>query len=317
MIKELGIFKRDAGDMCNPTPSPLCDGNRLYCITGNGSRFGVADKFSNLPFVPFPDAPSFIALHKNSGELLWKNAAPGKNIFFGQWASPALLEVENRKAVIFPGGDGWLYALSPESGKVLGSVNLNTDAKRPWTLSRRGDALFCMHKPLVVGNEIYLGLNQDQEASGSIRGPLVCIDGKALVSNLPPEKTIRWKFENPEFDGVTGELASHKNLLFAVSRNGILVAIQRSSGRLKWHVDLREGSSRYPGITVADDKIYVPTADSIWEFAADDLPRPFGRYKFNNQPCGKPIVSGNHLFVTTSGRLWCLRRMDMAVPADR
>ena len=34
-------------------------------------------------------APSFVALDKTTGKVVWKDNSPGKNILDGQWANPA------------------------------------------------------------------------------------------------------------------------------------------------------------------------------------------------------------------------------------
>ena len=90
MIGQLGVFKRDACDIGNPTPSPLVVENRVYCVTGNGTTFGYSKQYAGLPLVPKSDAPSFLAVDKENGQVVWSSSLPGKRLMYGQWGSPAL-----------------------------------------------------------------------------------------------------------------------------------------------------------------------------------------------------------------------------------
>ena len=71
--------------------------------------------------IPAPFAPSFIALDLQTGDLLWDSDLPGDQILHGQWANPAYGEAGGRKQVIFPGGDGWVYALAPDPANSSGN----------------------------------------------------------------------------------------------------------------------------------------------------------------------------------------------------
>ncbi|HSQ55728.1 MAG TPA: PQQ-binding-like beta-propeller repeat protein, partial [Gemmata sp.] len=106
MIKELNVFPHNLA-AC----SPLIVGDIVYVVTGNG----VDENHIKLPS---PDAPSFIALDKMTGKLLWKDNSPGKNIMHGQWGIPSYA-AEPVPQVLFPGGDGWLRAFEPKTGKLL------------------------------------------------------------------------------------------------------------------------------------------------------------------------------------------------------
>ena len=85
--------------------SPLVVGDRIFVVTGNG-----VDENGK---VVAPRAPSFVALEKRTGKLLWQSALPGDKIIHGQWSSPVYAEVGGQGQVLFPGGDGVLYSLEP------------------------------------------------------------------------------------------------------------------------------------------------------------------------------------------------------------
>ncbi len=46
----------------------------------------------------------------------------------GQWSNPTYAEVNGKSMVIFPGGDGWIYAFNPNSkgeGELLWKFDCN------------------------------------------------------------------------------------------------------------------------------------------------------------------------------------------------
>ena len=113
MMKELNVFPHNLA-AC----SPLIVGDTLYVVTANG----VDEDHVNIPC---PDAPSFIAVDKNTGKVMWKSNAPGRNIMHGQWSNPAYAVVNGKPQVIFPGGDGWLRGFDPDTGKLIWKFDCN------------------------------------------------------------------------------------------------------------------------------------------------------------------------------------------------
>src|SRR4029077_9316844 len=110
------------------TCSPLAVGDTLFLITSNGVDEAHKD-------IPRPDAPSFIAVNKKEGTVRWKTNLPSANLLkpganvkslidrglvlmHGQWSNPAFAVVDGQPQVIFPGGDGWLYAFEPDKGEL-------------------------------------------------------------------------------------------------------------------------------------------------------------------------------------------------------
>ena len=81
--------------------SPLIVGDLVFVTTGNG----VDDDDQLLA----PKAPSFIALNKLTGKVVWESSLPGSNIILGQWSSPTVAVVNGAPQVIFAGGDGVVY----------------------------------------------------------------------------------------------------------------------------------------------------------------------------------------------------------------
>lgn len=103
--------------------SPAIDNLRVFVVTGNG----VTDDHRTLEA---PQAPSFLALDKRTGKVLWSDNSPGENILHGQWGSPVYAVLGGVPQVIFPGGDGWLYSFDPAGtpegkSKLLWKFDIN------------------------------------------------------------------------------------------------------------------------------------------------------------------------------------------------
>ncbi len=98
MIKELGVRPRNMS-ACSVTAA----GDLLLVNTANG-----VDETQKRLLAP--QAPSFIAMEKHTGKLVWADSSPNGNILDGQWSSPATAVLGGVPQAIFAGGDGWLYS---------------------------------------------------------------------------------------------------------------------------------------------------------------------------------------------------------------
>ena len=125
MIDELGVFPHNLA-----TSSPIVYGDLVFLLTSNG-----VDEFHKE--VVLPRAPSFIAVNKRTGKLVWESRIPGDRILHGQWSSPTIGIVNGHTHVFFGGGDGWVYALEAETGKLVWKCDLNPKDSI-WRLYGRG-----------------------------------------------------------------------------------------------------------------------------------------------------------------------------------
>ncbi len=97
MMNQLGVFQHNMATL-------LSDLRWQYALRQHFA--GVDEGQVNIPNVL---APSFICLNRETGEVLWTDNSPGKNILHGQWSSPAYAVLGDVPQVIFGGGDGYLY----------------------------------------------------------------------------------------------------------------------------------------------------------------------------------------------------------------
>lgn len=124
------------------------------------------------------DAPSFICLNRETGDLVWADSSSSLNVLHGQWSSPAFAELGGVGQVIFGGGDGWIYAYDAagENGKskLLWKFDCNPKASlfRP---GGAGDRNFIVATPTIYNDKVFIAVADDPEW-GSANGRLWCID---------------------------------------------------------------------------------------------------------------------------------------------
>jgi len=166
MMRELGSVQRY---MCSS--SVTAAGDLLLATTSNGRD--VTDK------MPAPQAPSFLALDKRTGKLVWADNSPGDNVLDGQWSSPAFAVLGGVPQAIFAGGDGWLYGFEAGPGaggkpKLLWRFDCNPKPA-VWEGNGSGERNTIVSTPVVYGGRVYVATGQDPE-SGEGPGDLWCID---------------------------------------------------------------------------------------------------------------------------------------------
>jgi outer membrane protein assembly factor BamB len=294
MIKELNVFPHNLA-----TSSPLLVGDLLFLVTSNGVDEGHID-------IPQPKAPSFICLNKKDGTLKWQNNFPsvklvearakdrevstkelsdkGLVLMHGQWSSPVYAEVSGKAQVIFPGGNGWLYAFEPDTGKLLWKFDCNPKDSY-YVLGGKGTRSDFIATPVVWQNRLYIGVGQDPEHKEGV-GHLWCIDlvkanQKGATNkdndvspaddNFDPQATankdsaLGWHFggkkkggeaRNPYVFGRSMSTCSvHDGLCYAVDLGGHLFCLDATSGKPYWQHDMNAPcwSSPY----WVDGKVYL------------------------------------------------------------
>jgi outer membrane protein assembly factor BamB len=180
MMKELGVSPHNMSS-CSITGA----GDVIFVCSSNGID-------EEHKFVPAPDAPSFLAMDKNTGEILWTDNSPGKNIHHGQWSSPAYAEIGGQAQVIFGGGDGWVYSFDPKGdgngkAKLLWKFDGNPKSAK-LELMGKGTRNDCIGTPVIYEDLVYIAMGQDPE-HGEGLGYLWCIDPMKKLdgSDVSPE----------------------------------------------------------------------------------------------------------------------------------
>lgn len=167
MMGQLGVSQHN---MCSC--SVTAAGDMLFVNTSNG----VDEGHINLPS---PRAPSFIAIDKNTGKVLWTDSSPGTNVLHGQWSSPAYAVIDGVPQVLFGGGDGWLYSFhgtESKNGKPILLWKFDCNPKESkYVLGGRADRNHIIGTPMVYENRVYISVGEDPEHGEGV-GHLWCID---------------------------------------------------------------------------------------------------------------------------------------------
>ncbi|HEY1375487.1 MAG TPA: PQQ-binding-like beta-propeller repeat protein [Gemmataceae bacterium] len=320
MMKELGVFPHNQS-ACHP----LVVDDLIFVVTGNG----VDENHINIPS---PEAPSFIAVDKHTGKVVWQSNAPGRNIMHGQWSHPAYAVAGGRPQVIFPGGDGWLYAFDPPTGRLLWRFDANPkDAVYVLGPRCTKNAFVCA--PAVHGGRACIGVGHDPEHVDGV-GHLWCIDLARAVELgrtnpgrdvSPGDKrfdpadpanrasALVWHYggfaPHPEKDGrdyVFGRTLStcavHDGLCYACDLGGFFTCLDAKTGRKLWDHDTKGEvwSSPY----WVDGKVYLGTADGdVWVFRHGREKQLLAQVEVG-QAIKAPIVAANGvLYVVTESQL--------------
>ena len=243
MMEELDVFPHNLA-----TCSPIGAGNLLFVITSNGVDEGHIH-------IPSPFAPSFIAINKDTGTLVWESDLPGENILHGQWSNPAYAEIDGVPQVILPGGNGWVYSLEPETGKLIWKFDCNPKDS-VWELGGRGTRNAIIATPVIYDNKVYVGVGQDPEHGEGV-GHLWAID--ATGSGDVTANGAVWHFGGQNFNRTISTAAIHDGLLYAADLSGFVYCLNADTGAHYWTYDTFAAIWGSP--FVADGKVYIGDED--------------------------------------------------------
>ena len=243
MIEELEVFPHNLA-----TCSPIGAGDLLFVETSNGVDEGHVH-------IPSPFAPSFIALNKNTGELVWEDASPAENILHGQWSNPAYGVINGKPQVIFPGGDGWIYSLEPETGKLIWKFDCNPKDS-VWELGGRGTRNNIISTPVIWEDKVYISVGQDPEHGEGV-GHLWVID--ATGEGDITETGAVWHRGDEDFHRTMSTVAIEDDLLYVADLSGFVYCLDANTGEHHWTYDTF--AAIWGSTFVADGKIYIGDED--------------------------------------------------------
>ena len=243
MMAELDVFPHNLA-----TSSPVGAGDLLFLLTGNGVDEGHFH-------IPTPFAPSFIAVDKKTGKVVWEDGSPAEGVLHGQWSNPAYGVVNGSPQVIFPGGDGWIYAFEPETGKLIWKFDCNPKDSA-WELGGRGTRNNIVATPVVYNNRVYIGVGQDPEHGEGV-GHLWAIDATG-EGDVTATGAV-WHFGGREFNRTMSTVAIQDGLLYAADLSGFVYCLDLETGKFYWKYDTFAAIWGSP--FVADGRVYIGDED--------------------------------------------------------
>lgn len=288
-IEELGNFPHNLA-----TSSPLVWSNFVYVVTGNG----VDEGHLNLPI---PDAPSFIAVHKETGELVWEYICE-TNVLHGQWSSPAMGQVDGQWQIYMPGGDGLLYAFEPATGELIWKFDLNPKDSK-WELGGYGTRNNIISTPVFHEGFVYLGVGQDPEHGTGI-GHFYKIDptGKGDVTKTHG----KWHIGGEDFGRTMSTAAVHDGLVYISDLEGYLYCLSTEDGSVKWKHDLQAAVWGSP--MVVDGKVYMGDEDGeVVILEAGPEKKVIGEFELESSSYCTPVPANGVLYIVSKSKLYAIQ----------
>ena len=214
----------------------------------------------------------------------------------GQWSSPAFGIIKGVPQVIFPAGDGWLYAFDPPTGKPLWQFDANPKDSK-YELGGKGTRSDFIGCPVVYDGKVYIGVGQDPEHMEGV-GHFWCIDPAGKEGDISPDLvTDGRKFPpktkpNPNsgvvwhYGGEDKRPFAHRDYVFSRTMSsacivddvvyiselaGYVNCLDEKTGKRYWVYDTKSqiwGSCYY-----ADGKVFLGNEDGdVYVFRHDPKP---------------------------------------------
>jgi outer membrane protein assembly factor BamB len=291
MIKELDVFPHNLA-----AGNPLIVDDILFTVTANGVDEGHIN-------IPSPAAPSFIALDKKTGKLLWENSLPGEKILHGQWSNASYGVIKGRPQVVFAGGNGWLYSFEPKTGKLLWTFDCNPkDAV--WKIGGAGTRNYIIATPVIWDDKVYIGVGQDPE-HGEANGHLYAVD--ATLEGDITGKGMVWHRGGEDFHRTLSTVAIDKDgILYASDLSGHLYALDAKTGQLHWKHDVFAAIWGSP--FVADGKVYLGDEDGdVVVLKAGKTKQVLHEVNMGSSVYTTPVAKDGVLYVSTRSKLYAIQ----------
>lgn len=295
--------------------SPLIVGDHVMIVSGNG-----VDEEGK---VHSPKAPSFLAIHKKTGKLVWSSSLPGDKIIEGQWSNPVVAVVKGKQQVIFPGGDAFLYSFDPADGKLIWKCDCNPERGK-----EKGVANYMVATPVVVDDKLYLGMGVYPEHPSRPKASwFICLDVTKTGDVSPKSYDVKdaankgsalvWAFgglieprpargRQARFGTTISTAAVHDGLIYIPEETGYLHCLDAKTGQRLWDHDFK--TAIWGSAFCVDGKVYVGTEDGeVVIFAQGRAAKVLATVGMEERIHSTPVVAGGVLYVATRSKLYAIR----------
>jgi outer membrane protein assembly factor BamB len=289
MMQEMGISQHN---MCSCSITGA--GDLLFVCTSNG-----VDVEHN--YIPAAEAPSFFAMNKDTGEVLWTDNSPGLNILHGQWSSPAYGVLGGQPQVIFGGGDGWLYSFDPQGDGQGGSKLLwkfDCNPKQSHYALNGATRNHIIATPVIHDGLVYVGVGEDPE-HGEGQGHLWCID-PTKRGDVSPE--LAFNSAHPD------QPIPPKRLQAVVPEEGDFTR-PNSNSAVVWHyagvdrngngkIEFEETMHRTVGtVAIRDNLLYIADFSGLFHCLDPKTGKVHWTYDMLSAAWGSPLVVDDKVYI--------------------
>jgi outer membrane protein assembly factor BamB len=290
MMGELGISQHN---MCSCSVTAW--GDILFVNTSNG----LDESHINIPAA---DAPSFIAMDKNTGKVLWTDGSPGLNILHGQWSSPTVGEMGGVVQAIFGGGDGWVYSFAANEGKdgkpeLLWKFDANPKDSK-WILGGRGTRNNIIATPVIYKERLFVAVGQDPEHGEGI-GHLWCLD-PTKRGDVSPQQVVHVNDR--------AKIVPHRRLQAMIAEDGE-IAIDNPNSAVIWQYtqfdqngdgefDFEESMHRSCGtVAIKDDLLYISDFSGLFHCLDAMTGKVHWTYDMLAAAWGSPLIVDGKVYI--------------------
>lgn len=290
MMAEADVFPHNLA-----ASSPLVIGDLVYVTTGNGVDEGHAN-------IPSPLAPSFLALDKRTGELVWEDSSASRHILHGTWSNASYGVIKGRAQLIVPNGNGWVYSVDPLTGEHLWQFDANPKDS-VWRLGGSGTRNNLIANGVIDGDRVYVGVGQDPE-HGEAPGHFYAIDATGSGDVTTSGKL--WHRGDKDFNRTISSAVIHDGIAYAADLSGFLYALDAKTGQEYWKHD--NFAALWGSPLVADGKVYMGDEDGdIAILATGKTMKLLGEINMGSSVYTTPEAQDGVLYVLTRNRLVAIK----------
>jgi len=295
------IWKFNMMDQLRVSQHNMCScsitgvGDVIFINTSNGVDEGHIT-------IPQADAPSFIAMNRDTGEVLWTDNSPGSNVLHGQWSSPAYGVFNGQAQVLFGGGDGWLYSFDPAgdgkgNSKLLWKFDCNPKDSK-YLLGGRATRNHLIGTPVIYDGLVYIAVGEDPEHGEGI-GHLWCIDPNRR-GDVSPELVYNRKDPNT--------VIPHKRLQAADEMAGDFTRPNPNTAAV-WEystydangdgkISFEETMHRTIGtVAIKDGLLFVADFSGLFHCVDAKTGKPYWTYDMLAASWGSPLIVDGHVYI--------------------
>ncbi len=298
MRDELGVFPHNV-----TSSSAIVVGDTVYVATSNGVDWSHTN-------IPAPLSPSWIALDKNTGELIGEDGSGASaKALHAAWSSLTFGKVGGKEMLFWGGTDGFCYGYPNKTEKDADGYDLfnptwKVDCNEPhYRKDKNGKKIpyatppgpsELIGTPVLYKDKIYCAIGQDPEHGDGV-GRLTCIDAKT--------GKVVWKYT--DIGRTISTISVADDLVYLAEYAGIIHCLDANTGKVYWTYD---SFSRIWGSTlVVDGKVLLGNEDGDLLVMDHGKDKPKVKLVGMGAPVySSPVFANGTLYIATQTHLYAI-----------